>query len=263
MSVTNVGLFAQIAKKAILGDGEGTTLWEKWTKKYDEKNIPRVDENLPLGIKIGSMIELDLLAAFILGEGDYLTPQFSGKGEVYAFGKINAHDSFEVVRFYVRSINNDFNDYFLEFGLKNGEILSIILYSLYQELDLVESADEPVNADGKAALNHWLGDNSPLIGSKDFTIFMQDGRQIDYIRIDSPNENRVIRTEEKEIIYDEPKDTDLEHITNIVGEYARAVDNTAFGNKEILIARLSELKDSAYIQIFIGVEINKNQIRII
>ena len=262
MAVSNIGLLARISKKAILGDGKGKTLFEKWREKYDDNKIPRVDENLPLGIKLGSFIEIDLLSEFTLGEGDFLIPEFEGKGEVYAFGKIEISSSLKVYRFYVRSMNEDFEDYYLEIGTKTGEVLSIVLYVLYQELDVVEYHDNPVTDDNKAALNHWLGGDTPLIGGQDFSIHLE-GQKVDYIRIDSPNDNRVITTEEKEVIYDEPKDQDLEYINNIVGEYARAVESTAFGGKEFLVVRASESQSTASIQIFIGVEISKTQIKVI
>lgn len=264
MAISNSGLIAQMGKKAILGDGQGTTLFQKWKQKYDDNKIPRVDENLPLGIKLGSLVELDLLSDFTLGEDDFLIPEFEGKGEVYAFGKIEVSSSLKVYRFYVRSMNyENFEDYFLEVGTKNGEVLSTILYVLYQELDVVESYNDVVTPDGKAALNYWLGEDNPLIGGIDFSIHLEEGQKVDYIRMDSPNDNRVITTEEKEVIYDEPKDQDLEHITNIVGEYARAVESTAFGGKEFLIVRASESQSTASIQIFIGVEISKTQIKVI
>lgn len=260
VKMTMVG---HIAKRAILGDGEGKTLWEK----YKESGKPRVDENLPLGIKIGSLVELDIETDFILGEGEFIIPHFSGKAQVFAFGEVDLGDDLKITRFYANLLDEPEKIFTIEIGTQANEIGSIHLYIMYDEMALVDTYSEPVTPKNEAALNWWVDGNPPILGDTGFEIFLEEGRNVVY------HSNGGLM-EEKEVIYDLPKDEELEYISHRVSYNYRQLENTAFGGRELCMVRLSKSGktdfifrnqndyDSASIEIYVGVEITKTQIKI-
>lgn len=259
-NLNNLKTIGSFAKKFVLGDGKGTTLYENFLNKFKD----RVDENLPLGIKIGSLIEFDILAHIVLAEDEFLFGEISGKLQVFTFGKVVISDDLKIHRFYLKSLDDSDLIYLLEVGTEKENVLSTKIYRMYSELALSSDYEEAVTPDGKAAINHWISGDTPILGAPEFSIFDEGNtdENIVYVRKDSPELKEQRIEKEKEVLYDEPKDENLDYLTHTVAYYGRVTESIAFDSEEFCMVRLSESNDFASIQIYIGVKIEKTQIKI-
>lgn len=68
--------------------------------------------------------------------------------------------------------NGDSIIYIIETGEDNEKLKSIKLYAMYDELlNLTDQEHpEPVNENDEAVLEHWIGNDNPLIGGPKFEI---------------------------------------------------------------------------------------------
>ncbi len=134
-------------------------------------DLPRIDSNLPLGIKINCMIGLDE-TKFIL-HGDLLKVQSPGGGKhtVTAAEKFRI-GSLEMFRIYLES-NDTGNSSLLQISLDDNSISGITLFRIYDEI-------YPANED---EWDQWLNDKNGLIGYQDFQITNDDGSVFEYQRL--------------------------------------------------------------------------------
>lgn len=256
-----LAILGSVGKQFILGDQKGKTLYEK----IQEKLKDRVDQNLPLDIKIGSMVVIDTKSDAILGEGKFLFPDVSGESEIIGFGTIKASDDLKITRFYARTINKKDKDnkpieilFIIDIGEEDKKITSIKLYCLYQGLALSdEENSKPVNEQDEAVLSHWIGGDNPLIGIPEFKI-IRDGKEYIYHKTLGG-----VHNVELENIFDLPKDEDIDEEKHMTAYYSRKLDGElSYDGGELCMLRLTETSDSASIQIFIGVEINEIKIKV-
>lgn len=248
-----LSFLARFAKKTIVGDGEGTTLYEKMKDKFKD----RVDEKLVLGIKIDSLIDLDIENDAMLGEESFLFPDLSGKSQIIAFGTIKISDNLKITRFYAKTLANPETIFIIEVGENNKEVEIIKLYAMYDELYLTdEDCPAPVTDNGEAVLKHWIGNTNPLIGAPEFRI-TKDKKDFIYQNIGGKT------SVEKESIFDLPKDEDIDYEKHTVAYYSRKLEGElSYDGAELCMLRLTETADAASVQIYIGVEISKTKIKV-
>lgn len=258
--MTKLSFIKNIAKRAIYGNEEGKTLFEK----LKETKIEECDKDLPLGIKIGSLLNFDCGADSVIAENDFL---FSINEDenfiVFSIGKIKVTSAIMLYRFYIKGMESE-SIYLLEIGTKDGELLSSALYSNYDSLGIVRESENAVTSNNEAALNYWLEGDTPILGGPVFSIFNdKNGEEIEipYQRVNAPDLMKQLVSSEVEFIYDKQRDDNVEEITHTVANYGRMLDNLAFGGKELCMVRLSESEQSASMEIYVGVELKNSQIK--
>lgn len=134
-------------------------------------DLPRVDDNLPLGIRINCMIGLDE-TKFIL-HSDLLKVQSPGGGKhtVTAAEKFRLGD-LELYRIYLEA-NDTGNSSLLQIGVDDDGISGITLFRIHDEI-YPASTEE---------WDDWLNDEDGLIGYRDFRITNDDGSTFEYQRL--------------------------------------------------------------------------------
>jgi hypothetical protein len=134
-------------------------------------DLARIDNNLPLGIKINCMIGLDE-TKFIL-HGDLLKVQSPGGGKhtVTAAEKFRI-GGLEMFRIYLES-NDTGNSSLLQIGVDDGSISGINLFRVYDEI-------YPANEN---EWDEWMNNENGLIGYRDFQITNDDGSVFEYQRM--------------------------------------------------------------------------------
>jgi len=257
---TKFSFIKNIAKRAIYGKEEGKTFFE--TLKEDK--IDECDKDLPLDIKMNSILSFDCGADMIIADKDFLFfIDEEEKFKVFSIGKIKVTSDIMLYRFYIQGLESE-TIFILEIGTKNKVVLSSSLYFNYDSLGIVRYSDEAVTSNSEAALNHWLEGKTPILGAPTFSIYKENSGeeiQIEYQRVNSPELMKQVVSKETEFIYDKQKDENVEEITHTVAYYGRMLDNLAFGGKELCMVRLSESEQSASMEIYVGVEFKNSQIK--
>lgn len=131
----------------------------------------RIDDNLPLGLKINGMVTLDETKFIIHGDALKIQSPGGGNHTVLAIEKFML-SKLAVYRFYLES-NDNKNQSILQVPLAEGEAGSIALYRIYDEV-YPESEEE---------WGWWLNEHTGWIGYKDFIIRGDDGSETLYQRI--------------------------------------------------------------------------------
>ncbi|MEO5356731.1 MAG: YjfK family protein [Nitrospirae bacterium YQR-1] len=135
------------------------------------KKPERIDINLPLGIKINSMIRLD--ETKFITNADVLKVQSPGGGiHTVVAGEKFMIGSLKVYRFYIEE-NESRNQSVLQIPVANDEIEGIVLYQIIEEV--YPQSDEQ--------WDFWLNEGTGCIGYKDFKIQEEDGKETLYYRL--------------------------------------------------------------------------------
>lgn len=260
--------FGAISKRALLGEGQGKTAYER----YREGKEPRIDENLPFDLRVGGMIELDIpLSSWVLVRGDIAMKKPAKRGKIFAIGKIDLGSDLHIIRvYYSKSVeeNSDIAGIsFLQIEMEADKVLETKIFTLDNEFDLTDDDSEVVfdNGDGTltASIPLWINSDEPILGAPEFYIPNEDEEKDEwvYTRDSKPNLMEQIIDEREEILYDSTFKRSAVSMKLTAAEYSRAFENeSAFGGREFCIVRLTETKDDASIEVYLGISIESSKI---
>ncbi len=129
----------------------------KVTEALPKKSAPRIDENWPLGIRLGSTVRIDE-APFILGEQElkFLPP--SGDLMVKAAGCFNL-SRLNVFRFYLVDLES--REFVLQICQDQGKVVEVSLFTL----------DGEVTPQTGEEWSAWLNEKDGFIGARAFEIY--------------------------------------------------------------------------------------------
>jgi hypothetical protein len=257
-----------ITKRAILGDGKGKTLFERMT----EGKEPRIDEDLPFGIKIGGMIEIDIpKSSYVLVRNDLVMQKPAKRGTVFSIGEIDFGGGLKIIRVYYSKSVDEPEDVagvaFLQIEMQGTKVLQTKIYTLNVEFDLTEDDSDAVfdNGDGtfSASIPNWLNSEQPILGAPEFYVPNEndDEDQWVYSRVSKPNLMEQVVEEREEILYDSSFKRSAITMKLTTAEYSRAFENEkAFDGRELCIVRLNETDDDATIEVYLGISVEKSKI---
>lgn len=212
------------------------------------KDAPRVDEGLPLGIRIGGMVQFDTVSFILAGSGGSLVEPPSGDfTEVVAYGKIALpSDGMTMHRFYLKDekhvlrIITDRNG-----NVEDGET---VLFSLHSEQ--VPDTEEEWNA--------WLGDpDRPDIGFWiGYYLFeLPDSDPVvQYARmIGDDSDGQIGSLSLVEYVYASPQG-EGERVNRKLMPYGRCLSDTS-ETPEYLTVSSVEGNNEAWVEILVGIPV--------
>ena len=264
----NTKIIGAITKRLIFGDPNGKSMFEK----YKESKEPRVDDDLPFGLKNGGMIEIDIpLANMVLVRNDIAMQKPAKRGVIFSIGKIDLGGDLKIIRvYYTKSVGEpeDVADVaFLQIEMKGSEVLQTKIFTLNAEFDLTDDDSDSFfdNGDGTytASIPHWLYSDEPVLGAPEFYVPKDDESEdvwvYDRVSQAAVMEQVVDKIEEK--IYDTPLKKSEEIMKLTTAEYSRNFNNEkAFDGRELCIVRLTETEEDASIEVYLGISVEKSKI---
>jgi hypothetical protein len=233
-------LFREIAKKKL-----------SWGNAVEEK--PRIDRDLPLGIRIGSMV--NILSVDSILAGDQLRIKMpTADLMVVAYGKFFI-SPFNGYRFYLSADTGEL--FTLQVVLNaNGEIDDCKLFSLHDEITTND-------------WGFWLNERDGYIGYSMFDL--KDGTR--YFRaweneseevVVSQNETDTIThippVEFSETVYGDPFGNETRRVKHMAMLYGRDVTDAV---QEYMVASVAEDSDGASIQILLGLPLGPASVKVL
>jgi hypothetical protein len=217
----------------------------KWSKKNEEVDRPRIDGNLPLELKIGSRLSIMCPSAIIAGDKLNMKVPL-GELSVVSYGTFTIY-GFKGYRFYLSTDSQEL--FTLQVVLnQKGEIDDLKLYSLHDEITAIP----------KDGWDFWLNDHDGYIG---YSIFdLKDGTR--YFRAwDNETEQEIVAKDDDEVIthippvrfeetvHEDPYGDKRHRVTHLSMLYGRdATDSVA----EFMMVSVADDQDGASVQILLG-----------
>lgn len=252
----------------LLGKKEGQTLFEKW-KAYKE---PKFDENLPLGVRVGGMLEIDIPQSnFVLCRGDIAMKKPSKRGIIFSIGIEHLEDDLKIIRaYYSKSIDepDDVSEVaFLQIEMEGKTILETKVFTLDNEFDLTEDISQVVfdNGDGTltASIPFWLSGEQPILGGPEFNIPKDDEDIWPFTRVSKPNLSQQVIEKRIETLYSSSSEKSGITMKLTFAEYHRLFKNPkAFSGREYCTVRLNETTENVSIEVYLGVSVEKSKITV-
>lgn len=226
------------------------------TAAFQGKTAKRQDDDLPLGIRVGSTVNFDQ-STFILGgdELEFVPPQ--GRCLCKGYGKLRI-DGFEYFRFYLQDDAQPSRDFVLQVGMIDGKPAEFLLYQPYLNPDACP--DGEICPATQEDWRQWIGDKKGFIGDQYFEI--PGGTQYD--RVINPANTRRIKPFEyaENATFDAlaapSKFADLCGMT-----YGRTITANGIEVKEFSLPEKHEDSDGAFITVLIGVEMQQAEISVL
>jgi hypothetical protein len=236
-------LFREIAKKNLT-----------WGSSTVEK--PRIDRDLPLGLRIGSLVSIMSVDAILAG--DQLKIKMPTQDlMVVAYGKFDVNP-FKGHRFYLSADSGELFTLQVVTNTK-GEIDDCKLFSLH---------DEIITNDW----DFWLNERDGYIGYSVFQLKPEDGgvtyfrawdNELEQVVIEQNEEGNITRippVELTETIYGDPFAGEVRKVKLTSMLYGRDVTDSV---QEYMMVSVAEDKDGASIQIIIGLPLEPTSIKVL
>lgn len=250
----------------LLGKKEGKTLYEKWKANNETK----IDENLPLGIRVGGMLEIDIpQSSLVLCRGDIVMKKPPKRGIIFSIGIEPLESDLKIIRvYYSKSVDepDDVSEVaFLQVELKGKTILETKVFTLDNEFDLTEDDSDSVfdNGDGTftASIPFWLSGDQPILGGPEFQIPKGEDDLWAFTRVSKPNLSQQVTEERIETLYSSSFEKSGVPMKLTLAEYHRLFKNPkAFSGREYCTIRLNETPENASIEVYLGVSVEKSKI---
>lgn len=233
-------LFREIAKKKLT-----------WRSSTVEK--PRIDRDLPLGLRIGSMV--NILSVDSILAGDQLKIKMPTQDlAVIAYGKFSL-PPFTGHRFYLSADSGELFTLQVVLNAK-GEIDDCKLFSLHDEITTND-------------WDFWLNEREGYIGyslfdlkdgTRYFRAWENDTEEVVVNQNETDTITHIPPVEFSETVYGDPFGDDIQKVTHMSMLYGRDVTDTV---QEYMMASVAEDNDGATIQILLGLPLEPASVKVL
>ena len=224
---------------------------KKKLSRDTDKDRERVDNDLPLGIRIGGMLNITS-ADFILAEGQLHIESPKGDLYVVSYGQFRLGE-FKGHRFYLSEDDDLFMLQIITDDDNGIGVDDITLYKLYDEL----FTDD---------WSFWLDDSDGYIGLSEFdlppaptTFYRVWDNEVEQVELND-GLTHIPPVNFKETIYLDAYGDGIEHVQHACMLYGRDVDENV---KEYVIVSADEDKEGASIPITVGVPLIEQDIKVL
>lgn len=226
------------------------------TKKMDSafaKERETIDNNLPLGFRLGAIVTLDQ-SDFIINR-DKLNFESPGQDHY-----VKAWSEFEIFgtkfyRFYLLGKENEAES-IIEVAMVDGQPSEVKLFR--DEAEIIPETTEDWDV--------WLNEKDGMIGDPLFSSFENEGtpeeKSTDYFNQWSNGSRRSTPIQFTEKIFTDRYGDDVEEVVTTACLYARPISDDEKTIEYMMVGQ-EELDNDAYVRILIGMNVGEGDIKVV